>query len=152
MIKRFAFALAALAVAGAAYSANYLHLRTADGWEVLNLDEVDHLIFKDGKMNAHAADGNVVSSYAQDDLVTSYVNQETGVESVVADAEAQSFSFNGNTAKVLANGDFTVYALGGEAVVAIPGVKAGETVALGQLEPGVYVLTLGKYSQKCVIR
>ncbi|MDE5661443.1 MAG: hypothetical protein K2I04_02325, partial [Muribaculaceae bacterium] len=47
-----AVALSALSVSAEDSAGNYLHIRTSEGWQVLNLDTVDRLTFKGGTMTA----------------------------------------------------------------------------------------------------
>lgn len=144
-----AFALPALA------DGNYLHIRTANGWEVLDIDKIDRLEFKGGKMTATDASDNVVASYPQETLESMFIDDSAGINNVaVSDDTAQALKFDAASGLVtiLTDGDFTVYDADGRTLVSIPGVSAGETVNLSAIRPGVVILVLGNHSLKVAIR
>ncbi|MDE5657117.1 MAG: hypothetical protein K2I19_08630, partial [Muribaculaceae bacterium] len=84
----------ALAAMGAS-AANYLHIKTESGWEVLDLDRVDRLVFAGGVMNAQDASGNSVGSYSQASLEQIYVDDKAGAGNIQADSKAKAtFTFD----------------------------------------------------------
>jgi len=147
---------ASLALALPAFAdGNYLHIRTADGWEVLDIDKVDRLDFKGGKMTATDASGNVVASYPQESLESMFIDDTAGVTDAVAGGDTEpSFTFDAASGlvNILADGDFTVYDADGRALVSIPGVCAGQVVDLSAIHPGVVILVSGNYSLKVAVR
>ena len=134
---------------------NYLHIRTANGWEVLDIDKVDRLEFKGGKMTATDATDKVVATYPQESLESMFIDDSAGIGNVaVSDDAATALKYDASTGvvNILANGDFAVYDTDGRTLVSIPGVCAGETVNLSAIHPGVVVLVLGNHSLKVAIR
>lgn len=139
---------------GVMAESNYLHIETADGWKVLNVDNVDRLTFAGGNMTATDAANAVVLTVAQSDLKTLVVTQSAGVETPVADEVKATFVFNAATATatMLADGAFEVYNVAGALLVNIPGALKGQTVSLEGMEPGVVILKSGNYVLKTAIQ
>lgn len=156
-MKRFyslAFALLAIVV-GASAQSHYLHVATESGWEVIDLDKADRLTFKNGTMTVTDARQNVIATFPQAQLDMMYVNDETGVETICSDAAAEpSFTIagDGHTINILSGGVFEVYALDGEKIIEINGVKADQTVNLSPLSKGIYIIRLNDYAVKYSIR
>ena len=154
-IKQMLLSVVCLLVAVSAYTEdNWLHIRTASGWQVLSLDQVDRLTFTGGQMTATDASGAVVATIPQNTIETISVKETTGI-STVADASAKaSFKLSGDGAVItaLADGDFEIYNAAGMLMESISGVKAGETIDLGKLPAGVLIVKLGAYSQKVVLK
>ena len=73
-MRKFLLALCLGAFVFCASAANYLHIKTSTGWEVLDLDKVDRLTFSNGKMNAQDEKGVTVGTYSQASLEQIYVN------------------------------------------------------------------------------
>lgn len=159
MYLRFIFVFIAAAMTFFATFAeegsNYLHIRTNSGWQVLSLDQVDRLTFKNNVMTATDANNNVVASFPQDQLEAMRVNESAGVNDVTADTNADAtFTFDAAdaTATMLADGDFEVYSLNGSLLVRIPEVKKGETINLSAVESGIVIVKSGNYSAKVTIK
>lgn len=139
----------------------YLHIQTANGnWQVLDLEKVDRLTFTGGNMVVSDADNNTVATYPTTNLATMQVNDSqteitefpsAGVEEATVGADETAFTIVGRTISVLSDGALTITALDGRTVVAIPAVKAGQSVDLTVLPAGTYVITLGAHSQKAAI-
>lgn len=147
-------ALCSVASFGAIAETNYLHIETADGWKVLNLDNVDRLTFTGGNMTATDASNAVVMIVPQTSLKTINVNESAGVSApVVVEAKA-TFVYNAGSATVtmLADGAFEVYNVAGSLLVNIPGALKGQTIALDGMEPGVVILKSGNYVLKTAIQ
>lgn len=53
---------------------DYLHIRTSEGWKVLNINEINRLIFTDGTMVAKDKDENVLLNIPREALQTLLVN------------------------------------------------------------------------------
>lgn len=126
---------------------DYLHVRTSQGWEILNLSNIDKLTFRDGTMKALDGKDNVVASFPQESLKEMNVNQSAGVESVAKDNEA-TFCLSCDEVEMLADGEFKVYDINGSLLVGIDYVKKGEKISLGALVNGVYILSSGKFALK----
>jgi len=158
-LKRFLISLAfagALMPAIAQTEGNYLHVRTADGWKVLDLDKVDRLTFAGGVMTATDKENKVVDTFKQDALETMVFSESTalsGIKGVAADEKA-AFVYDAasQVVKMLKDGNFEVYAASGEKIVSIAGVKSGETVDVSALSSGVVVMKSGSYSFKTIVK
>ena len=153
-MRKFLLALCFGAFALGASAANYLHIKTSTGWEVLDLDKVDRLTFNNGKMTAQDEKGATVGTYNQSSLEQIYVNDLAGVESVVADEKSKAtfkFDAEGRSAVMIADGSFEVYALDGSLLVSIP-AKAGEHIALEAMSgTGIVIVKSGKYAIKAAL-
>ena len=146
----------ALILTPAAKSAdNYLHVKTSQGWEVLDLNKVDRLYFQNNMMNATDANQNVVGSFTQSDLEAMYVDQSSGIHSLPsATTEKVTFTYDATTSIVTLKeaGSIEIFSLNGEQLVKIPRVEAGETVSLKGLANGAIIIKSGKYSAKAIKR
>lgn len=157
-LKKFLLATAATLTFGltsfAADEADYLHIRTASGWEVLNLTQVDRLTFTGNTMNALDANGATVASYPRETLEMMYFNESTGVEVITDETEGKAFAFDASSASVtmLKDGDFKLYSLDGRMLVNIPEVKAGETINLSALAKGTVIIKSGNNTAKVMMR
>ena len=93
-LKKILIALAfvGMAIPGFAQAeGNYLHVKTADGWKVLNLDKVDRLTFKDGNMTASDKDNNVVETVPMASLETITFSEQPEPSSVTSIASRPNF-------------------------------------------------------------
>ena len=147
-MKKLLLAMSLALAAMGASAANYLHIKTDSGWEVLDLDRVDRLVFAGGVMNAQDASGNSVGSYSQVALEQLYVDDKAGVADVQAESKAKAtFTFDAATmsARMLADAKFEIYGFDGSLLVAIP-AKAGEEISLGAMRgAGVVIVKSGDY-------
>lgn len=147
-MKKLLLAMSLALAAMGASAANYLHIKTDSGWEVLDLDRVDRLVFAGGVMNAQDASGNSVGSYSQAALEQLYVDDKAGVADVQAESKAKAtFTFDAAamSARMLADGKFEIYAVDGSLLVAIP-AKAGEEISFGAMHgAGVVIVKSGDY-------
>lgn len=152
--KMLMFAACVAAVATASADGNYLHLKTASGWEVLDLEQVDRLTFANGVMTASDANKNTIKTFDQASLEQMYFDDTAGVMTVSAEESEPSFqvSDNGRLVKMIQAGEFEVYSVAGESLVGIPGVKVGETINLSALPAGVAILKSGNYAKKVVLK
>lgn len=153
-MKKYLIALCLGAVAVGASAANYLHIKTSTGWEVLDLDKVDRLTFSNGQMKVQDEKGATVGSYNQSSLEQIYVNDLAGVEAVIADEKAKAtfhFDAANRSAIMVEDGNFEVYALDGSLLVAVP-AKAGERIGLDAMGgTGVVIVKSGKYAIKAAL-
>ena len=135
-------------------AANYLHIRTDAGWTVLDLDNVDRITFTGGNMTVTDEKGGVLGTFKQEELQSLHSDEIAGIAETVADSVETTFTFDAasRSVTVTADGDFTVYDAAGNTLVAIPGVKKGETIDLGALQPGVVIMTNGTHSLKALIK
>ncbi len=133
---------------------NYLYVRTATGYEVLNLDKVDRLTFSGGIMTASDKDNKTVATFPQDQIDKMYVSETAGITSVAADNAEPTFKFDATTAVVtmLADGDFNIYDTAGASLIGTAKVKKGETIALSGMEPGIVILKSGNYTVKAILK
>lgn len=133
---------------------NYLHLKTADGWEVLNLDSVDRLTFSGNTMTVADASGVTVKAYDRGSLENMYVNESAGIGVVEADTAAPAtFSCDAASRRVtvLADGTFCLYGTDGTMLTSI-GVKAGEVIDFTSVKPGIVIMKLGDYTLKALMK
>lgn len=150
--------MALFAFAGRAES--YVHIRTDAGWEVLDLDKTRSMDFNGGKVSVINTEGAVVSTFNQSELQKIYVddsvenNESVWVETVAIDgtSDGPAFNLTSQTASMLTDGDFEVYSTDGTLLVRIPEVKAGETVNLSGIAPGVVIIKSGNQSLKAILR
>lgn len=150
----FKFLLVAGVMTATAQSDTYLHIRTADGWEVLNLDTVDRLTFKDGTMTATDAKQNTVATFKQDTLAEMYFSEDAAVEEITTPDSKATFRFDtaNGTVTILSDGAFGIYNAAGLRLAEIPDAKAGEKVSLKGFPAGVIVLKSGNYSLKVMVK
>lgn len=153
-MKKLFIALAAVAASSMMTYAdgNYLHIKTSEGWSVLDLEQVDRLSFSDNVMTATSASGETLSSYPQDQLEKMFANDAAGVADLKTDNKNGNFVLDGKTVTMLADSDFAIYSTDGTALVEIPAVKNGEKIDLSALTPGVYVAKSGNQSQKISLK
>lgn len=163
-LKHLAAALVMISATTANAGDLYLHIQTADGnWQVLDLAKVDRLTFTGGNMVASDTDNNTVATFPASDLATMQVNDNAtditefpsaGIETAASDTQAPTFTYNAATHSITAENDgtLTITAIDGRTVVTIPSVKTGQSVDVTAIAAGTYVITLGEYSLKTIIR
>ena len=161
-LKHFAACAALIAAATTANAESlYLHIQTANGdWQVLDLEKVDRLTFTDGNMIVADANNQTVATFPTSNVANMQVNDSqtditefpsAGVETAVAATEA-TFTIDGRSIAVLADGALTITAIDGRTAVVIPAVKAGQSVDVSALAAGTYIINLGAHTQKVAIR
>lgn len=143
--------MVASSMAGMA-AGNYLHVKTSEGWSVLDLDQVDRLSFSGNVMTATSATGEIVASYPQDQLEKMVGSDVAGVQDLTVGSQAKNFVFDGVKVTIQADGNFAVYNTEGTVLVEIADVRNGEKIDLSALTPGVYVAKSGNQSQKIVVK
>lgn len=152
-MKKFLLAMGLALTCAGAYAANYLHIKTETGWEVLDLDKVDRLVFAGGVMNAQDASGANVGSYKQAELEQIYVDETSGIKNIKENSQTKAtFKFDAKSmsAKILVDGDFEIYGTDGVLMISIP-AKAGEQIALDAMRgAGVVIVKSGDYVIKTV--
>lgn len=133
---------------------NFLHIQTASGWDVLDLETVDRLTFKNGTMTATDTNEKVVASYSQSDLNRMFVSETAGVEAVCAEEVDATFSFDASSKnlRILADGELALYNLNGNVLDIIPEVKTGELINISALPAGVIIVKSGEYAAKIVLK
>lgn len=133
---------------------NYLHLQTATGWEVIDLDQVDRLTFSNGTMTASDKDQTTVASFRQDQLISMNYSETSGIESVTDDNMESTFYFDSDAKAVImkADGIFEVFSEAGVKLVEIPSAKNGETINLSAIRKGIVILKSGSHSLKAIIK
>lgn len=155
MIKKFLAVVLMSVLSGICIKAemNYLHISTADGWEVIDLDKADKLTFKGGNMNVLDNRGAVIKTFPQSSIGMMYVNQTAGVGEISMQPAEASFELidDAHIVKLLAPGDFEVFSLDGRRILLIEGVEKGKTIDISALASGTYVLSLGGYVVKCIL-
>lgn len=133
----------------------YLHIETAEGWKVIDLEKVDRLSFAGGVMTATDSENKTVATVAQEKLQTMRVDdvQEAGLESVIADG-SEVFTYNAATRTLtfLQDGPLSIYGIDGAEIHTIPSVTKGQTVSLEDLRPGIIILKSGDFSLKTVVK
>jgi hypothetical protein len=140
----------------------YLHIQTNDGdWHVYDIAQVDRLTFADGNMTATDANSQPIATFTAGNLTRMQVNDSrtditeypvpAGIATVTTDATA-TFAINGHNILALADGAFTITTIDGRSAVAIPTVLEGQSIDVSALASGTYIITLGTYTQKVIIR
>ncbi len=137
---------------------DYLHIRTSDGWKVLDISQVDRLTFSNGTMVATDKENKTLLTVPTTDLKAMVVDNDvnptpTGIEEVTAKEVKASFTYDASTKSVtmLEDAPFEVYAITGLTLCVIPNAKAGEVIDLKDIHPGVIILKSGQYSLKVVV-
>ncbi len=138
---------------------NYLHIQTASGWQVLNLDNVNELTFKGNNMVVKGTDNNTVLTVPKTQLVSINVDDDasesgsSGMENIADNKQQAKFAFDAanKTLTAFANGDFAMYAIDGRLLLAIPQVKAGQTIDLSAISGNV-ILKLSSQTLKTSLK
>ncbi len=138
----------------AAAESDYLHIHTQSGWEILSLDQVDRLTFSNGVMTASDKDANTLGTYRQADLQEMYIDETSGVESVMADAAEATLEFDAasRSLRVLADGQVDIYSVAGELLASVPEAKKGESIMLGSIRQGIVICKSGNHSIKAILK
>lgn len=129
----------------------YLHIRTATGWSVLNLDEVDKLSFPAGSMVASTASGQTIGTFDRSSLTEMYVDETSGITSVAVEASVPTFRFESGVVTMVADGTFEAYTPDGVQIARIA-AKKGETIDLSGVRASVILLKSGSYTLKTTLR
>lgn len=149
-----AFSLAALP---AFAEGEYLHVQTSSGWEVIPISNVNKLTFNGGYMTATDSQNKELIKIKQTELGKMLVNDSKESASVIGitdETTPANFAFDANAKSVLIleDGDFAVYTLSGEQLIAIPTVKKGETVNLAAINSEVVIIKSGSYAIKALMK
>lgn len=149
-----AFSLAALP---AFAEGEYLHVQTSSGWEVIPISNVNKLTFNGGYMTATDSQNKELIKIKQTELGKMLVNDSKESASVIGitdETTPANFAFDANAKSVLIleDGDFSVYTLSGEHLIAIPTVKKGETVNLAAINSEVVIIKSGSYAIKALMK
>ncbi len=149
-----AFSLAALP---AFAEGEYLHVQTSSGWEVIPISNVNKLTFNGGYMTATDSQNKELIKIKQTELGKMLVNDSKESASVIGitdETTPANFAFDANAKSVLIleDGDFSVYTLSGEQLIAIPTVKKGETVNLAAINSEVVIIKSGSYAIKALMK
>ncbi|MCX4263450.1 MAG: hypothetical protein OSJ37_01865 [Muribaculaceae bacterium] len=149
----------AACIIGTAYTAaavdDYLHIKTANGWVVFNLNNADRITFNNGKMTVLDQSGNTLGSINQSDLVKAHFSnttESTSVNSIVAEDPTFSFDAASKTVKIDCDGTFEIFAIDGKTLISIPSAKKGETVNIESLNENIVIIKLGNYSIKTIVK
>lgn len=132
---------------------NYLHIKTSEGWQVLDLNVVDRLSFDGNTMKATDEKGQTVAEIPQQNLERMDVSQEAGVKTVLTERANATFSYNASTQKatMLADGEFELFGADGTRYISFKALK-GETVDLSSIAPGIVIIKSGDYSIKAIVK
>lgn len=153
-MKKFLLSFCLIAASFGLSAANYLHIKTSDGWQVIDLDKADRLTFKGGTMEVSDAAGQVIATYPQQSLETIKVDDSTsGIDIVGENKKDATFRFNGATLAVdmIADGVFEAFGIDGKKLVAIP-AKAGDHISLDAMKgAGPVVFKSGSYTIKVAL-
>lgn len=154
-MKKFLLSFCLFAVSFGLSAATYLHIKTTDGWQVIDLDKADRLTFKGGTMEVADASGKVIATYPQSTLENIKVDDEsTGIDMIVAGKDCDAtFRFDGATcsAEMIKDGLFEVFGIDGKKLVAIP-AKAGDHIALDAMTGiGPVIVKSGSYTLKVAL-
>lgn len=129
----------------------YLHVQTASGWKVLDLEKVDRLTFTTGNMVVSDADNNTLETFNRASLEKMYFAETSGVQSVIADSTKAIFGFGNGVVSMLADGKFEAYSLDGSLLVSI-NAKKGETIDINAISANVVILKSGSFTLKATLR
>lgn len=138
-------------------SGRYLHVRDGGGWTVLNIDNVNRLLFNGGNMTAVDKAGEVIGSFPQSALSSMYVDEYPDL-SDISDlfsnpSPEATFTLNEEgLPTLLSDGDFKVFDFNGVLLVDIPVAEAGQTVDLSAVTEKTLILKSGDYALKIVRR
>lgn len=129
---------------------DYLHIQTADGWKVLNLNEVDRLSFKEGVMTAADSKGQTVATFNQQDLNTMFVADTAGLQTVESEASEATLAYDAQAdmVRILADGDLHIYSATGAELLSIAGCKKGQTVDIAAISQKILILKSGAHALK----
>ena len=134
------------------FAGNYLHFKTSDGWQVLDIDEVERLAFEGGQMIATDANGSTVAAIDRQALERMYVDETSGVETITTAGNAAfRYIHATKSAEMLTDGLFELYSTDGQKLVGIQ-AKAGEKIDLSNINPGTVVMKSGKTTIKAILR
>lgn len=151
--KIFAFVMAFAALSAMADEGNFLHIRTSNGWSVVDIDKVGKIKFTGDQMVVGDKNDAPMASYPRTALEEMVVTETAGVHAVEVDApETMVFNVENGAVKVLVDCDFEVYDTTGKRLVLIPGVVKGQTITLPALAGNVVILKAGNQSIKAVIK
>lgn len=134
---------------------DYLHIKTADGWVVFNLNKADRLTFSGGKMNVLDASGNTVTTISQTDLEKAHFSntpESTSVISVIAEEPTFTFDAKSKTIKIASDGLFEIFSVDGKTLVSIPEAKKGENISVEDMEEGIVIMKSGNYTLKTIVK
>ena len=141
-----------VAMAIPCFAGNYLHFKTSDGWQVLDIDEVERLAFEGGQMIATDANGSTVAAIDRQALERMYVDETSGVETITTAGNAAfRYIHATKSAEMLTDGLFELYSTDGQKLVGIQ-AKAGEKIDLSNINPGTVVMKSGKTTIKAILR
>lgn len=129
----------------------YLHVQTASGWKVLDLEKVHRLTFISGNMIATDAQNNTLETFDRASLNKMYVDETTGIQSIIADQAKATFCFQNGVATMLTDGKFEAYSLDGPLLVSI-NAKKGETIDINAISANVVILKSGSFTLKSTLR
>ena len=140
-----------------AYAADdYLHIQTADGWKVLNINQVDRITFTGGTMVATDAEKQTLLSVPTSEVKSMTVNDEltTGIAQLPTEEATAAFVFDSESAvaTMQANGNFAIYDLSGVKKMEIPAVQKGQIIDLSGITPGFVILKSGDYTLKVSLK
>jgi hypothetical protein len=156
MQKSFLLALF-MALAMNVCAQNYLHVQTADGWKLINLDNVERITFAGGVMTATDASNTIIAQLNQQKLESMYVDDEenvSGLKITKLDQGEATLSFDANkkVIKVLTDGSLDVFTVTGVKILTVPNVKKGEIVDVSQLAVGTAIFKNGTFSLKTILK
>ena len=159
-MRKFLLSLfAAISVTTMWAADDYLHIRTATGWKILNIADVDRLTFKGGTMVATDTDNKTLLSVDCKELETMVVTDNTdvpaGVDQVTSNPATQAtFTYDATTRCIVmkADGALEIYRADGARIDAIPQAKAGEVIEIEGVGNGIIIVKSGAYTLKVALK
>lgn len=154
-MKKFLLSLCCLLMLGTvsawAEGGQYLHVQTASGWKVLDLEKVDRLTFISGNMIATDAQNNTLETFDRASLNRMYVDETMGIQSMTTDQAKAAFCFENGVATMLTDAKFEAYSVDGSLLVSID-AKKGETIDINAISANVVILKSGSFILKSTLR
>ena len=134
---------------------DYLHIKTADGWVVLNLNKADRLTFNGGKMTVLDESGNTVTTINQTVLEKAHFSntpESASVSSIITEEPTFTFDASSKSVKIAKDGIFEIFSVDGKTLVSISEAKKGESVSLEHLAEGFVIMKSGNYTFKTIVK
>lgn len=132
----------------------YLHIRTAGGWDVVSIEKAERITFNNNVMTITDSNNATLGTYAQNQLEAMYIDDTSGVKEVSAEGRETNFGFDAstNTMVMMKDGMVEIYSPAGALLTRLPNVKKGENVNLSGMGAGVVIIKSGNHTLKTVLK
>lgn len=152
------FLIGAFALASAtcmyAQESNYLHVRTADGVAIYDIEEVSRISFTADKMQIAMKNDKPEVSINRTELQSMAMDESSSsVNTIEADATSiLRYDSASRTATVAQDCTFEIFSTAGELLYAVADVKAGEKISMAGIHPGIVIIKAGNNSLKIALK